>query len=179
MWPFKVQDSACLVHQGLTQSSYSINICSVNEEPFNNWEHIPLQSNRLWTHSEITSAFLPLQIQESEHKEGTLHQVKIPQWLWSLRLNIIFSSCLRVFRVPSFDQWSRRNLKEQKKNMKRLSLFISYFGCCTRVWSRLEPFDIRISQQPCSQLCYPSTPKSVRGFNRLLIIHLYLVIISV
>ena len=119
MWPFKVQDSACLVHQGLTQSSYSINICSVNEEPFNNWEHIPLQSNRLWTHSEITSAFLPLQIQESEHKEGTLHQVKIPQWLWSLRLNIIFSSCLRVFRVPSFDQWSQRNLKEQKKKYEK------------------------------------------------------------
>ena len=73
----------------------------------------------------------------------------------------------------------KESQRAEKKNMKRLSLFISYFGCCTTVWSKLEPFDIRISQQPCSQLCYPSTPKSVRGFNRLLIIHLYLVIISV
>lgn len=134
MWPFKVWDYAYLVHQGLTQSSYSINICSVNEEPFNSSEHIPLQSNKLkpfWNQF----CFLissHLRCKESEHTEGTLYKVKVSQWLQSLRLNVIFfSSCLLEFRVLSFNSvFPQEAERTREENVKRLSLFMSYFWCC-------------------------------------------------
>lgn len=170
MWPFKVRDCACLVHQCLTQSSYSINICSVHEEPFNSWEHIRLQSNRLNPFLNLFCFLASAHSKESEHTEGALHQVKTSQWLQSLRLNIIFSSCLLGFRVLSFNSVFPEEVQKAGKNVERLSLSINYFWCYTEHGQNLNfLWSYELSNLPVLNLSLPKPESGLNGFCWLLI----------
>lgn len=87
MWPFKVQDSVCLVHQGLTQSSYSTNICLVNETP-QIIGNMSLCSHRSCSLTEITADSAPFKFQPKHRKHFTLGKTLL--WLKSIKLNIVY-----------------------------------------------------------------------------------------
>lgn len=95
------------------------------------------------------------------------------------RLNILFFQFVLEYSEFLLSISGPKGIsKNRKKYEKTKSIYKLLLGAAQECGQNLNLL-IYEFQQPCSQLCYPSTPKPVRGFNQTLdYSSLYLVIIS-